>query len=69
MKARIRIYACRFTVAVDFAIKFVPFAEFRRDPPVRKLVVDDRTERHRAPDRDKGDRSQEPENRRFPGSC
>ena len=44
MNARIRIYGCRFTVAVDFAIKFVPFAEFRRDPPVRRLVVDDRTD-------------------------
>ena len=43
MKARMNIYGCRFTVAVDFTIKFVPFAEFRRDPPVRKLVVDDRT--------------------------
>ena len=44
-----------------------PFAEFRRDPPVRRLVVDDRTERNRAPDRDKGDRIPKPENRRFPG--
>ena len=67
MKARIRIHACRFTVAVDERVKFVPFAEFRRDPPVRRLVVDDRTERTRAPYRDKGDRIPKPENRRFPG--
>ena len=67
MKVRIHIYGCRFTVAVDFTIKFVPFAEFRRDPPVRKLVVDDRTERCPTPDRHKGDRIPKPENRRFPG--
>ena len=67
MKARTSVYGCRFTVAVDFTIKFVPFAEFRRGSPVRKLVTDDRTERNRAPDRDKGDRIPKPENRRFPG--
>ena len=44
MKARASIYGCRFTVAVDERVKFVPFAEFRRDPPVRRLVVDDRTD-------------------------
>ena len=58
-----------FTSTYAFRASSAPFAEFRRDPPVRKLVVDDRTERNPTPYRHRGDRSQEPENRRFPGSC
>ena len=54
VNCRAHISGRAFTSTYALGASGAPFAAFRRDPPVRKLVVDDRTERNHAPDRDKG---------------